>query len=424
MNGTAARLQNSGERRESKLGYTGINLGNVKISNRSAILKLLNDQGAMSRKDIASTLGLTPASVTLISTELLSAGILCEKGELEEEKRAGRKKVLIDINYKYKYVLSISIEASETCIAISDLRGRSCALRKLKTDDTAEPAVFLKVIADEGKALMWESGIAKEQLLGAGVSIPGPVKRAIGVSQHAYRIWNEVVPVGELLKSYLDVPVIVENNVKAFAEGELIYGNGKEQENLVFLKWGPGVGSAIIIQNHLYDSQNSKTAEIGHCIVEPHGKLCRCGRHGCLETRVGLRVITKEVREACTEASMPQLWDMVEGDVSRIDTRNISWWLESRDEKMWEIMDRIIELLARTVVNTLTLLAPDKLIIYGQMFDIPALEERFRDCVKSYDATYQEEYILKSKLSDRIGYIGPLAIVANELFLMVGNADE
>ena len=80
--------------------YSGINLENVKISNRSAILKLLNDCGAMSRKDIAQRLGLTPATVTQISMKLLAAGILCEKGELEEEKRAGRPKVLIDIKYK------------------------------------------------------------------------------------------------------------------------------------------------------------------------------------------------------------------------------------------------------------------------------------------------------------------------------------
>lgn len=88
------------------MGYTGINLENVKMSNRSAILKLLNDRGAMSRKDIALELGLTPASVTLICTELLASGILLEKGEIEEQKRAGRKKVwmilIMNINMYYQ----------------------------------------------------------------------------------------------------------------------------------------------------------------------------------------------------------------------------------------------------------------------------------------------------------------------------------
>ena len=115
------------------MGYTGINLGNVRIENRSAILKLLNDQGAMSRKDIALALGLTPATVTLICTELLSAGLLYEKGEAEEEKRAGRKKVLIDINYQYRFVLCISIEPEDTCITISDLKGAVTASQTLKT---------------------------------------------------------------------------------------------------------------------------------------------------------------------------------------------------------------------------------------------------------------------------------------------------
>ena len=158
------------------MGYTGINLENVKLSNRSSILKLLNDCGAMSRKDIAIRLKLTPATVTLICTELISAGILCEKGEVEEERRAGRKKILIDINYQYSYVLSISIEAAKTFIAISNLKGKKLGGKQLTTDGTIAPEKFLKKVADESKALMWENGIAKDGVLGIGVSVPGPVK--------------------------------------------------------------------------------------------------------------------------------------------------------------------------------------------------------------------------------------------------------
>ena len=111
------------------------------MSNRSSILKLLNDCGAMSRKDIAIELGLTPATVTLICTELISAGILCEKGEVEEERRAGRRKVLIDINYQYRYVLSVSIEAAKTCIAISNLKGLCLGAKWMPTDGGQDPEI-------------------------------------------------------------------------------------------------------------------------------------------------------------------------------------------------------------------------------------------------------------------------------------------
>ena len=105
----------------------------------------------MSRKDIAAELGLTPATVTLICSDLLSQGILCEKGELEEAKRAGRRKVLIDINYQYRYVLSVRIEVVETSIAISNLKGKECYITKLRTDGTMDPEMFLKKIANESK---------------------------------------------------------------------------------------------------------------------------------------------------------------------------------------------------------------------------------------------------------------------------------
>lgn len=393
---------------------------NVKLSNRSSILKLLNDCGAMSRKDIAIKLKLTPATVTLICTELISAGILCEKGEVEEQ-RAGRRKILIDLNYQYSYVLSISIEAARTCIAISNLKGENFAVKQLQTDGTQRPEEFLKTVTDESKALMWEHGITKDKVMGIGVSVPGPVNRKTGVSQHAYRIWSEPVAVGTLIGNQMDLPTIVENNVKAFAEGELVYGNGKEWENLLFIKWGPGVGSAIIIHGQIYDSQNSKTAEIGHYIVEKDGKQCRCGRRGCLETKVASHAIAAQVRDSCTEESMPVLYHMLEGDVGRIEAGNMSEWVRAEDEGLWKVLDTCIEQLARVTVNTITLLAPDKVIIYGDMFEHPHVVEHFRNFCSHYDASYRKEYILKSKLKDQIGYIGPLAIAVNELFLLNGS---
>lgn len=400
------------------MAYAGINLENVKLSNRSSILKLLNDHGAMSRKDIAIELGLTPATVTLICTEMIASGILCERGEVEEQKRAGRKKVWIDINYQYKYVLSVSIEAGETCISVCDLKGRPSALKSIRTDTAQQPELFLKEVAGECKALLWEKGIAKEQILGLGISIPGPVRRVSGVSQHAYRIWNSSIAVKDIMQEYFStLPVIVENNVKAFAEGELIFGTGKQHENLLFVKWGPGVGSAIIIDNKIYDSRNSKTAEIGHYIVEPDGLQCRCGRRGCLETHVATHAITEAVKTSFCENTMPVLYQMFNGDAARIEARNISEWITADDPGLQKVLDDIIERLARTVVNVITMMAPDMVIVYGFMFEHEQIEQRFLEYCTHYDPAYNGEYIVKSELGSKIGYIGPAAVVVNELFM-------
>ena len=68
--------------------------------------------------------------------------------------------------------------------------------------------------------------------------------------------------------------------MNAFAMAELLYGMGREYDNLLIIKWGPGVGSAIVIDDQLYEGRHGKAAELGHYIVERDGRLCGCGRQG------------------------------------------------------------------------------------------------------------------------------------------------
>ena len=406
------------------MSYTGINLGNVKENNRSAILKLLNEQGAMSRKDLAERLGLTPATVTLICSDLIAAGILCEQGAMKEGKRAGRKKILVGIDYTCRYVLSIRLEAMDTYITVSDLRGGNRMSVRRKTDISIPAEEFLHGVAQEGIDLLEKAQIPVEKLLGVGVSVPGAVDRGSGVSKSAYRVWNQPVHVAEILKKYLPCPVIVENNVKAFAQAELIYGSGREHENILFLKWGYGVGSALVISNEIYEGRTSKEGEIGHIIVEKDGKLCRCGRRGCLETKASIRAMAERVSAQCRADNMPALYEMVNGDVSRISSGNIDWWIKSDDLGMWRELDQVIELVARTVAFSITILAPDTVVLYGEMFAVPKVTERFLAFCKEYDPAYNENYLCLSELSDQIDYIGALAIVVDELFLTAGGVKE
>ena len=102
----------------------GINMERVKIENRSLILKCINNNGPISRKDIARITGLTAASVTQITTGLISEGALFELGAISENQgTAGRKKVLLDLNQDFGYVLAINIESETTTIAVCDIKG-------------------------------------------------------------------------------------------------------------------------------------------------------------------------------------------------------------------------------------------------------------------------------------------------------------
>lgn len=86
------------------------------------------------------------------------------------------------------------------------------------------------------------------------------------------------------------------------------------------------------------------------------------------------------------------------------------------DEGFRREMDDIIDEIARAVVNAGTMVDPDRVVIYGEMFELPGVMERFIQYCGYYDPVYGDGHIIKSGLGDRISYIGPLAVVVNEMF--------
>lgn len=95
------------------------------------------------------------------------------------------------INYAYKCVVAVNIEAVYTQITISSLQGTALAHKKIRTNAGAEPERFLNEVAKESKVLLWENQKKQEDILGGGICIPGIVDRKGGISIHAYGIWKE-----------------------------------------------------------------------------------------------------------------------------------------------------------------------------------------------------------------------------------------
>lgn len=398
----------------------GINFENVKKSNRNAILKLLNNMGPMSRKDIAESVGLTPASVTMICSELLEEGIITELGEAKEMARVGRKKILVALNNEYKFVFCVGIESEETYISITDLAGRVIKSTSLITDVSMEAEDFLRKVADNFKTLMWESDLSKDQILGVGVSIPGMVDSDNGISINTYSIWDRPVNVMDILTDELGLPVFLENNLKAYALSELFFGTGRIKENLLVLKWGPGVGSSIIMNQSIYQGAHGSAAEVGHMIKSSTGKKCKCGRRGCLQTEIATHAIIETVlaEYGSTEEShkeMP-LFDAWIKEGNEITYQNTEIWCGIQDEKLQKILDEKVESIVHAAINIATILDPNRIVVFGYLFDAPGLYERFVDYYLKLDPSKNESFFVKSTLKQKEYHTEALSIVLDRLF--------
>jgi len=400
----------------------GRNMASVKLQNRALILNVLRKVGSISRLDIANILNLTPAAITIIVNGMLKEDIVREVGQLEEDgQRSGRKKVLIDINYDYKYVIGINIESDIINIGVSNLKGEIKARKKIITDKTLKPEELLKGVASECMKILWTENIMKENILGAGVGIVGPVDRTNGVSLRAYGLWKEKVYVKKILEEEMNIKVTIDNNVRTLALGEMEYHLNDSISSMLFVKYGPGIGSTIIIDNEIYEGSRDEAGEIGHTVVDIDGELCRCGKRGCLETVASNGAIVSKVSNIFSEKDTPSLYNLTNGDKNNIDLDNINQAVKGGDTRVKEILDNALFYLALAIGNTINIIDPYSIVLYGEIFKNEYVLGHLIDHLKKLTCIENpEEAVCISALNKKSNYIGAIALALREFFYNIG----
>ena len=383
----------------------GMNMERVKQQNRALILSYVCSKGPVSRKDIAQDTGLTAASVTQIVNSLIREKLLTELGTVSDSTGiAGRKKILVDIRTDSEFVFAVNIEPDITCVALCDLKGKPLKdksgnelVSSFATESGMTPQQFLDRIVSECTVISGSiSETRRKRIKAVSVGITGIVDTENGVSQRAYGIWTEPVDIRSILGEKLQLPVIVENNVDAFALAALLFGTGRGQDNLLIIKWGPGVGSTIVINDSIYRGRHGKTAEIGHTIMDPNGKVCNCGRRGCLETKVSYRAL-RSLIPGFTPETFDECYASAPADVKKQ-------------------IDEAIDLFARSIVNTGTIIAPKLIVLFGKMFRIDSVRNRLIESCSAFDPTFNGKRILHTTLSDRESFVGPAAAYSHYRF--------
>ncbi|MCC8072909.1 MAG: ROK family transcriptional regulator [Clostridiales bacterium] len=359
----------------------GLNLKSLKSENRSLILYLLNDYGTLSRKEIASKLSLTPAAVTKICNDLIEKGFIEELGEADSHGKSGRREVMLGLCLDDKFVLGINTERNQITYSLSNLRGKLITAEKRKLSDDVNDVIM------QAKSFLNSLNIDKNKIIGAGICIIGTL------NENDFAVWNDS-NLREKFELELNLPVVIENNVSAFAQSELIYGTARNSKSILFLKWGPGIGSSIVSQGKVQSGNDSGIAEIGHYIVNVAGKKCRCGRFGCLETEVSSEVIIKEVGGGL---SLEEIVNSTEKDIVYI-------------------LEHKIDLVALALSNTATILNAQSIVLFGSLFDNKRIVEKLIRRCKRYNNNFGSDMIKASTLNDKREYIGATAICAKEYF--------
>jgi glucokinase len=140
-------------------------------------------------------------------------------------------------------------------------------------------------IAESVNRIVKEAG---QPVAGIGIACPGPVDAAAGVALNAVNLGWKDVPLREALRARLkfDAPIWLQNDVKAGALGEMVFGAAKGQTDFVYLAIGTGLGGGAVVNGQIINGVNGWAMEVGHMSLNPKGRPCTCGNIGCAEMYV------------------------------------------------------------------------------------------------------------------------------------------
>lgn len=390
----------------------------LKENNRFAILDLLRRNGPMSRKDIAEAVNLTQASVTILTGELINEDILLETGVVRTS-HAGRSKVLLDINYLRAYVVGITLDTVGIELAAAKLGGDIIASEKRVHTQGYGSMELLDATAAFFNEFLSAHNIPRERVGCAGVGIIGLVDAVKGISLDSYGVLPPETEVAELLSQKLGLPVTADNVVRGIALAELDFRREPADLSGLFVKYGPGIGSAIIVENEVHYGVSSRSGEIGHCIAEPTREMCVCGKRGCLERLIGLDAFKKQALGVFSLESTPRLYELCNGDPRQITIESIVEATDRGDPPLGILVEKSLFYLAVAIVNALEVVDGHQVILYGYLFNKDWACRRLAEVIDDISAHRMPVEVVKSIHIGESQCIGSVAVAIRHYFMLV-----
>lgn len=251
----------------------------VKKINKSIVLHTIRKAAPLSRARVSEMTGLNKATVSNLVAELCQQELVIEAGPGESS--GGRKPLILHFNEMAGTVIGMELRVKQLSAILSDLGGNILG----ESDVSLERHDLTYVLEEMHKMindLVAKAPVTPYGIVGIGVGVPGMVDEN-GVVLFAPNLGWEMVDLRGLLESSFSVPVTIDNEANAGAQGELNFGAARDVRHLLYVSAGSGIGSGIIIGGELYKGARGYAGETGHMTIEAEGKPCSCGSRGCWE---------------------------------------------------------------------------------------------------------------------------------------------
>ncbi len=262
------------------------------------------------------------------------------------------------------FVVGIDVGGQTTKLGVVDARGTVLAQTVIRTDTYNEIEPYMDELAEAVKRIIAEAKV-EGNVRGIGVGAPnanyytGTIENAVNLSWGG----NNQIEFAKLLSERVEnLPVALTNDANAAAVGEMTYGAARGMKNFIMITLGTGVGSGIVINGEVVYGHDGFAGELGHvAAVRSNGRVCNCGKTGCLETYASATGVARTAREWLELTDEPSSLRSLE----TIASKDVYEAAKDGDKLALKIFDFTGKILGRSFADFIAFSAPEAIVLFG-----------------------------------------------------------
>jgi glucokinase len=260
-------------------------------------------------------------------------------------------------------VVGVDIRETRTTYAVVNIRGEILAQDHFETSDYPEVTTYVTALSEKILTIIEENG-GYESVRSVGISAPSANYLTGCIENAANMPWKGVIPLAAMLRDQLGLAVAVANDAHITALGEKAYGSAHGMKDFIVVSISHGgLGSCIFTNGLPHLGVNGFAGEVGHTCVEVEGRLCGCGRRGCLETYVSDKGLVKTAEEEIAKSNEPTLMSELE----ELSIATIANCCDKGDRVAIETFRRVGAMLGVGLANYASVINPEAIILTGDM---------------------------------------------------------
>lgn len=262
------------------------------------------------------------------------------------------------------YVIGLDMGGTNSVFGIVDARGEIIGQTAIKTQAYPDVKDYVKAGVEALQPVIdVAGGIGK--IKGMGIGAPNANYYTGNIEYAANLVWKGIVPMAKLFQDALGVPVAMTNDANAAAMGEMTYGVARGMKNFIMITLGTGVGSGIVINGQVVYGCDGFAGELGHVTMDrsENGRLCGCGRKGCLEAYCSATGVARTARELLEKTDRPSLLrELNPKDITSLD---VSIAAGKGDALAKEVYEFTGKMLGEACADFAAFSSPEAFVFFG-----------------------------------------------------------